>query len=323
MIVNYNVGRVLLDCLASVLPQVEEVVVVDNASEPEAFEPFIRAVESHPRLTVIRSNVNHGFAAGCNLGAEFSTQPLLMFLNPDCVVAPGAVAKMCAALQANPRAAVAGGLLTNTDGSEQGGGRRAVPTPWRSFVRAFGLARLSRRWPKLFDDFHLHYQPRPHAPLAVEAISGACMLVSRDAITELGLLDEGYFLHCEDLDFCMRARSAGWEILFVPDAAVVHFKGGCSLKRPIFVEWHKHKGMVRFYQKHFRQHYSVGLMQLVIVGVWLRFTVITARIAAGRLWSAAAASWQAGRRSTTGDRSASQFESAVMPSVASNRPLTS
>jgi GT2 family glycosyltransferase len=175
VIVNHNAGGLLADCLFSVLPQAREVVVVDNASEPDAFEPWVATFAAHPRLQVIRSAKNLGFAAGCNLGATVATQPLLMFLNPDCVVAPGSLARLSTVLGQHPRAAMAGGLLTYTDGREQGGGRRAVPTPWRSFVRAFGLARFSNRWPGIFDDFHLHLQPLPAGPLPVEAISGACI----------------------------------------------------------------------------------------------------------------------------------------------------
>lgn len=277
MIVNYNAGAVLADCLDSVLSQVREVVVVDNASDPRCFEPVIARFTNDPRVRVIRSPENTGFAAGCNAGVAASTQPFLFLLNPDCFVAPGSIHKLCSALDSHPEAALAGGLLTYPNGLEQGGGRRAVPTPWRSFVRAFGLSRFAARWPRLFDDFHLHQRPLPEQAVEVEAISGACTLVRREALDDFGLMDEGFFLHCEDLDFCMRAREHGWTILFVPDAPVVHLKGVCSRDRPIFVEWHKHKGMVRFYRKHFHRQYPIGLMQLVIVGVWIRFAAVAGR----------------------------------------------
>jgi hypothetical protein len=318
VIVNHNVGRVLIDCLESTLSQASEVVLVDNASDPDRFEPLIAGLESHPRLQVIRSAENRGFAVGCNLGAEVSTQPLVLFLNPDCVLGAGSLARLCAAIQDHPLAGMAGGRLTYPDGGEQGGGRRAVPTPWRSFVRAFGLARLSSRWPKLFDDFHLHHQPLPPAPIPVEAISGACMLVKREAINDFGLMDEGYFLHCEDLDLCMRARAHDWQILFVPDAPIVHHKGGCSRQRPVFVEWHKHRGMVRFYRKHFRHNYPAGLMELVILGVWLRFAIIAAQKQASLLWQHA----RAARAQSTGPAVGQMpLDAAVLPIVISNRPL--
>ena len=77
------------------------------------------------------------------------------------------------------------------------------------------------------------------------------MLVTREAMQEVGEWDEGYFLHCEDLDWCMRFRQKGWKILFVPSSRIEHALGVCSKSRPIFVEWHKHKGMMRFYRKFF------------------------------------------------------------------------
>ena len=323
VIVNHNADDVLLDCLESTLNQASEVVLVDNASRPHRFEHLIARYESHPRLHVIRSPENLGFAAGCNLGAELSTQPLMLFLNPDCVIGPGSLARLCAAIQDDPKAAMAGGLLTYDDGVEQGGGRRAVPTPWRSFVRAFGLARLSLVWPKLFDDFHLHRRPLPPAPITVEAISGACMLVKREAINDFGLLDDGYFLHCEDLDLCMRARAHGWQILFVPDAPIVHYKGCCSRERPIFVEWHKHRGMLRFYRKHFRHQYPPGLMEIVTIGVWLRFAAVATRKQTSLLWQNVRAARMPTVRATRPAVGRVSLDAAVMPIIVSNRPLTS
>ena len=105
----------------------------------------------------------------------------------------------------------------------------------------------------------------------MEAISGAFMLVRRGALEAIGALDEGYFLHCEDLDWCMRFREAGQQVLFVPDVAVVHHKGACSKDRPLRVLWHMHRGMIRFYGKFFRDRYPLPMMWLVYAGVWLRF----------------------------------------------------
>jgi hypothetical protein len=179
-------------------------------------------------------------------------------------------------MKSSPQTGMAGPLLLNPDGTEQAGGRRAVPTPWRSFVNTFGLSRLRERYPRLFADFLLHQQPLPDAPAEVEAVSGSCMLVRRDALRDVGTMDEDYFMHCEDLDWCMRFRLRGWKIMFVPDASAVHHKGTCSKARPIFVEWHKHKGMMRFYGKFFRHQYPGILMWVVAAGVWLRFSAVTA-----------------------------------------------
>lgn len=282
IVVNYNAGPLLTACVRTALPQVSEVLVVDNASSDSSVEGFARQVADEPRLKILRNDANLGFAAACNIGFSQAKGDFVLFLNPDCRLDEAAVLELLRALQADAAVGMVGGLLVNPNGSEQGGGRRAVPTPWRSFVRAFGLGRFAKRWPKLFFDFYLHKQPLPDRPIEVEAISGACMLVKREVVDDVGLWDEGYFLHCEDLDWCMRFRQKGWKILFVPSARVTHTLGACSRTRPIFVEWHKHKGMMRFYRKFFRHQYPSVLMALVAVGVWLRFGLVAIYYSAKR-----------------------------------------
>ena len=271
VIVNYNAGEILLKCIASAQQQAGQIIVVDNASTGNSIAALRNA---YPAIRLICNERNLGFAAACNLGANAADGEHVLFLNPDCILEQNAVSILIHAVNSAPDVSMVGGLLTDPDGTEQSGGRRAIPTPWRSFVKAFGLSALGNRYPKLFSDFGLHKQPLPDHPIEVEAISGACMLARRDALEDVGLLDEGYFMHCEDLDWCMRFRQKGWRILFVPDARMVHHKGHCSKSRPIFVEWNKRKGMIRFYRKFFRHQYPGVLMGLVVVGVWARFMAI-------------------------------------------------
>ncbi|PKO63376.1 MAG: dTDP-Rha--alpha-D-GlcNAc-pyrophosphate polyprenol alpha-3-L-rhamnosyltransferase [Betaproteobacteria bacterium HGW-Betaproteobacteria-17] len=277
VIVNYNAGTLLAECVRTALPQTSEILVVDNASQDSSIKDCAGLFADEPRLKILRNESNLGFAAACNIGFSQASGDFVLFLNPDCRLDEGAVPELLQVLQTDTAAGMADGLMLNVDGTEQGGGRRAVPTPWRSFVRAFGLARFANRWPKLFFDFHLHKQPLPERPIEVEAISGACMLVRREAVADVGLWDEAYFLHCEDLDWCMRFRRKGWKILFVPSARVTHALGACSKSRPVFVEWHKHKGMVRFYRKFFGHQYPGAVMWLVVAGVWFRFVLISTR----------------------------------------------
>ena len=280
IVVNFNAGPLLRTCIDSVMrcPLDVEIIVVDNAST----DGSLAAITGLPGVQIIQNPANVGFAAGCNIGARAATAQFLLFLNPDCSFEPGALLKLLDAFAADPQTGMVGGFLTNLDGTEQAGGRRAVPTPWRSFVRAFGLARFANRWPRLFFDFHLHKQKLPDHAIEVEAISGACMMVSRKAMEDVGEWDEGYFLHCEDLDWCMRFRQHGWKILFVPSAQITHVLGVCSRSRPVFVQWHKHKGMMRFYRKFFQHQYPSFLMGLVSMGVWLRFGLLATYITAKR-----------------------------------------
>lgn len=283
VVVNYNAGNYLERCLEATLPQVREVIVVDNASSDDSIARCRSRFSHHPGLRIIMNAENLGFAAGCNIGCKATSLPTVMFLNPDGQPAPRAIARLCEVLYEDERMGMVGGLLINPDGSEQGGGRRIIPTPWRSFVRASGLYLLASRWPRLLVDFNLHHQPLPDRPIDVEAISGACMVVKRAALDDVGLWDDGYFLHCEDLDWCMRFRLRHWRVAFVPDAVIRHAKGISSRGRALFVEWHKHRGMWRFYRKFFRDSYPASMMVLVALGVALRFGVVAAVIGVHRL----------------------------------------
>jgi GT2 family glycosyltransferase len=270
VIVNFNAGSFLADAVESVLrsPSVAHIYVVDNSSTDGSLD-LIRQRHDE-RLNIIRNTANLGFATACNIGLARGPCENLLVLNPDCQVREGAIDRLLTVLRSTERVGMVGPLLLNADGSEQAGGRRKLPTPWLVFGQTMG--RLNRLFPSRFRYFLLHQEPLPERPIEVEAISGACMMVRREMIADIGPLDEEYFLHCEDLDWCMRARQRGWKVLFVPDAKVVHHKGVSSRARRLTVEYYKHSGMVRFYAK----LYPRWLMTLVTAGVWTRFGGIAA-----------------------------------------------
>jgi GT2 family glycosyltransferase len=275
IVVNYNAGEMLGLCVSSAFAEgARRIIVVDNASRDDSLTCLEEKFPRQERLTIIRNGDNFGFAKACNIGVDVSASRHLFFLNPDCVLESGSLRRMINVLERDHCIGMVGGLLCNQDGSEQPGGRRAFPTPRRAFVHAFGLSRLATIFPNLMADFRLHAEPLPPEPEIVDAISGACMLVKRESMDDVGLWDEGYFLHCEDLDLCMRFHQKGWHVVFVPDAKVFHAWRACSRSRPIFVEWHKHNGMLRFYKKFFRHQYAGVLWVLVIVGVWARFAIM-------------------------------------------------
>ncbi len=273
--VNFNAGALLADCIGAVLasPIGLEVVVSDNGSTDDSLR-LLRERHGHdPRLVILESRANLGFARGNNLALERASAPYLLFLNPDCIVAAGTLPRLLAFMDATPDAGMAGCLIRNPDGSEQVASRRNIPDPWVGLVRFLHLERI---WPKLTAGKRLNRtdEPLPVSPTPVDAISGSFMLVRRRALDEVGPLDEGYFLHCEDLDWFVRFRRAGWAIYFVPDAEVVHHKGACSTGRPLAVEWHKHRGMTRFFRKfQFRDH-VLPFSLLVLAGIWAHFALL-------------------------------------------------
>lgn len=282
VVVNHNAGPALagnLRLLAGSWPAAREaeIIVVDNASDDGSIKEVEEALAAGPgpSLRVLRNRDNRGFAAACNQGAALASGDFLLFLNPDVAVEGRDIITVREALAADPEAGMTGLRLLNRDGSEQRGARRAIPDPRRALWHFSGLSRL---FPHRFPDFNAREAPLPTGPVPVEAISGAFMLVRRSAMEAAGGWDEGFFLHCEDLDLCLRFGQAGYRILFVPGASAVHAQGACSRRRPIRVEWYKHRGMWRFYRKHQAPHQAPAMQALVVTGIALHFLLLAARL---------------------------------------------
>ena len=274
VIVNFNGGPLLNETVRAVLCSSVpvEVFVSDNGSKDGSLTP-LSSLRTDPRLRIIENRANLGFSRGNNVALKQAVGDHVLLLNPDCLIQPDTLARMLTAMANYPQTVMAGCLIRNPDGTEQTGCRRSVPSPWRTLVRVLHLYKLFPHHPR-FRHIALTQEPLPDKPVFLEAISGAFMLIRRDALEQIGLLDEGYFLHCEDLDLCLQFHRMNRLILFVPDVEVVHYKGTCSADRPIRVLWYKHKGMVRFYLKFFRHQYPSVLMVMVITAVWFRFSIL-------------------------------------------------
>ena len=272
IIVNYNSGSLLAEAVGALEGQpVAQIIVVDNASSDDS----LSLLPEDGRLSIVGNAANLGFAAACNIGIAHSHADALLFLNPDARLDPGALDRLLDVLFSAPDIGMTGGMLVYPDGREQRGGRRRLPTPASAFALAFNFGFLRRIWPQAFPAINLESEAVPEQPIAVEAISGACMLVKRTALEQVGHWDDGYFLHCEDLDWCKRFALAGMRVMFVPDARVTHVKGASSGRR-LFVEWHKHLGMRRYYRKF---HTGSGLSPaglFVDLGIWLHLGLVAA-----------------------------------------------
>jgi GT2 family glycosyltransferase len=196
-----------------------EIVVVDNASGDSIGG---RLAAEAPSVRLVAESSNRGYGAACNRGARESRRELLLFLNSDAVVQPGAAEALIGALESDPRAACAGPRLENPDGTLQPSILR-LPTLWRVFCESSGLAFLSRGWLR----GHSATREDHSRKRAVECVKGAALLVRRTAFEEVGGFDESFFLYAEESDLCARLRKRGWKVLFEPTARVVH-EGGAS-----------------------------------------------------------------------------------------------
>lgn len=274
VVVNYNADVTLRELVASLVagPALDGILIVDNASSDTSLDFLERGEFSAANIRLVKNPGNRGFAAACNQGAALTDSGYLLFINPDCRMDGDALPRLLAVLRDDPRAGMAGPLILNADGSEQRGCRRHLPDPRRALMRALGMSKPDAEGNVA--GFDLTGMALPSGPVGVEAISGACMLVKRAVFEELGGWDEGYFLHCEDLDLCMRLGRAGLRTVFVPDARVTHVQGISSRGRQVFVLWHKHRGMWRYFTKFQRAASPAWLTALVWCGIWSRFLML-------------------------------------------------
>jgi GT2 family glycosyltransferase len=274
VVVNYNADVTLRDLVASLAagPALDGILIVDNASSDASLDFLERGEFSAANVRLVKNPGNRGFAAACNQGAALTDSGYLLFINPDCRMDGDALPRLLAVLRDDPGAGMAGPLILNADGSEQRGCRRHLPDPRRALMRVLGLGKQGAQGNVA--GFDLTGTALPSGPVGVEAISGACMLVKRAVFEKLGGWDEGYFLHCEDLDLCMRLGRAGLRTVFVPDARVTHVQGVSSRGRKVFVLWHKHRGMWRYFTKFQRAASPAWLTALVWCGIWSRFLML-------------------------------------------------
>lgn len=256
VMVSYHTGAVLWESLAAALaePMIAELWLIDNGNPPDVAARLKALSQQDTRLHPVSGHGNIGFGQACNLacnlGAAQASADLILLLNPDLVLQPGAAQALCAALASAKSPAVIGGRVMGADGREQRGSRRDRLGPWNALVSAFGLGRLERHSP-LFRDPHRERDPLPDGPIPVGAVSGALMLLRREDYAALSGFDRAYFLHVEDLDLCVRAAKAGGDVLFQPLAVGVHV-GASSNASSLFIERHKARGFARYFARHAR-----------------------------------------------------------------------
>ena len=260
LILNYNTCEHLLACLSALLaegstslsggPIQAEVFVVDNASSDGSADMI---ATEFPWVELIRSPRNGGFAFGNNQALTRARGATILLLNPDTLIPPGGIGGLLERLHAHPEAGIVGPKLLRPNGSMHLACRRSFPTPSTAFYRFSGLARLFPHSPR-FGRYNLTFVD-PDLPIEVDSVCGACMLVRRDVLERVGLLDERFFMYGEDLDWCLRARDAGWTVRYEPAVVVQHLHGAASRKRALRTTFHFFRAMDLFYRKHYVDRY--------------------------------------------------------------------
>lgn len=258
IIVNWNTGELLRRCL-DVLPDacaglVAEVIVVDNASTDQS---VAHAEGSAQPFRLFKMKTNVGFARANNVGIRQAGGTTVVLLNPDTEPQTGSLSTLARFLAEHPSAAAVGPRLLNSDHTLQPSCRR-FPTTW---VLALAFLKVPHVLPSLKSlQRYLMADFAHDVPLAVDQIMGACMAIPQAALTQVGLLDERYWIWFEEVDWCRRARAAHWSVWFTPDAEVVHH-GGVSFQQvlPVQKEWRFIRSALRYALKH------LGLMSFLIL----------------------------------------------------------
>ncbi len=270
IIVSYWTGPLLVRSVLSALrqPEVSELIVVDNGNWADEMTRLSAiAGENGDKLQIISGHGNVGYAAGCNIGARAATGQFLFLLNPDAILPDNAVAELLAEGSKLDGNWLMGGKLVNPDGTEQAGSRRSPLTPWTAFVEMTRIYKLAPQHP-YFRRFNMHQDPCPEETIPIPVISGACMLMPRDTFFAIDGMDEDYFLHVEDVDFCLRLRDAGGEVYFSPVTSIPHFKSS-SRSSKLRLEVKKAQSLVRYFWTHFRKPYPAIFLAIVSVLVWV------------------------------------------------------
>lgn len=280
VILNYKTPALVIDCLHTLnnelSPEKHTVIVVDNASSDGSVVQIEAAILHHQWqswVKVLESPINGGFSAGNNIGIQAVEADYYLLLNSDTLIRPGAISSLLKAAELYHEAGLISPCLEWPDGSPQISCFRC-PTPISEFLAGASTGYLDKI-------LHRHFIAIPvsSVPMEPEWTSFACVLIRREVIDQIGLMDESYFMYYEDIDYCWRARSAGWKIIHYPEARVVHLRGGSgsvkqalkARKRP---RSYVYESRSRYYAKF---HSYLGINGLWIANImWLMGRCISA-----------------------------------------------
>jgi N-acetylglucosaminyl-diphospho-decaprenol L-rhamnosyltransferase len=263
IIVNWNVRDLLRRCLLSILAPPHsnlEIVVVDNASSDGSID-MVRT--EFPGVHLVVNNQNRGFTAANNQGLGVSRGRYLLLHNPDTEVVGDALTTMLSYMDAHPDVGVLGPKLLYPDGSLQPS-RRRFPT----FATALLESTVFQEWWPENRTLRRYYMAdtADDAVQPVDWVVGACLLVRRQAYEQVGGLDEGYFMYSEELDWCKRLKAAGWEVVYLPSATIIHHEGKSSEQVIASRHIHFQSSKVRYFRQHHGTLQAEALRAFLLAG---------------------------------------------------------
>lgn len=267
IIINWNTRDLLEQCLDSLFRstgiQELEVFVVDNASRDYSPE---MVKERFPQVHLIANDTNIGFAAANNQAARLSTGEYILLLNSDTIVRSGAIDTLAQFLDNHQRVGAVGARLLNADSSLQ---YSCSPLPGlgREFKRMFHLPGVRQDGYYEMADWDINTSRQ------VGVLLGACMLIRRKALDQVGLLDEDYFMYTEEVDLCYRIARAGWQLFWVPAAEVVHFGGQSTRQASDEMFLRLYESKLLYFRKHHGRFKSLIYKLILMAASLLRLSL--------------------------------------------------
>lgn len=253
-IVSWNTRELLDQCLGSIYKTTHgigfETIVVDNASSDSSVEMVL---QRYPQVRVLQNEDNVGFSRANNQAYQASSGRFFLLLNPDTVVRDGTLAGLARFLDDHPMAGAVGPLVLNQDGSLQYSWAK-FPTLWSE-----ARGRLNRKidgmqgWPTSIEE------ARGLQPFQADWIGGCCLMIRREAVRKIGLMDESLFMYCEETDWCLRLHKAGYDVWVEPSVEIVHYGGQSSAKAAGRAERH----LIASKARYFRKHHGVGVSAIL------------------------------------------------------------
>lgn len=267
VIVNYNTERLLRGCLQSVYAGANgtpfDVWVVDNNSRDKSVA-MLRS--EFPQVNVVQNASNVGFSKANNMVIARSDADYVLLLNPDTLIVEDAIEQVLKFMEEHREVGICGCRVLNTDRTLQLACRRSVPTPKVAFYRLTGLSRLFPRSP-VMARYNMTYAD-PSQTHEVDAVSGAFLMIRREAVRDIGPLDERFFMYGEELDWCLRAKRAGWSVMYYPGAEIIHYKGESTKYNSRKAALEFYRAMYLFHKKHFARECSPVVNAMIYTGIF-------------------------------------------------------
>jgi GT2 family glycosyltransferase len=276
VIVNYNVKYFLEQCLHSVMKAIHEldaeIFVVDNNS----VDGSIRMLrEKFPDITLIENKDNRGFSRANNQAIRKAKGEYILLLNPDTIVEDDTLVKCVRFMDENPEAGGLGVKMIDGKGKFLPESKRGLPSPSVAFFKIFGFSAMFPR-SRIFNKYHLGYLDKDKTH-PVDVLSGAFMMLRKNVIDEIGMLDENFFMYGEDIDLSYRITSAGFKNYYFPDTRIIHYKGESTKKSSLNYVFMFYTAMIIFARKHFSKENARIYSTLINLAIYIRafFSLLT------------------------------------------------